>query len=392
MKPVKTRIVLHFPGFEPLDAAAHRERFQRATKQTSNIWNIGIVCRELNPIAGGGAFEVKASGPDWACETHYHVFDLSAHIAGLQSRPLANVITSGFAAFAKVIVFGGTFRYFLHAWRFGLFSVFPFVLMSIGLALAGLVMASPLLFGRALWNVAWSAPLALAFFAYLFMPFAKRFHTKLLFNDWICAVDFATLRDQELNACIAGMVTGARAALREPADEYLIVSHSIGGNAAVHVLGQLIDEEPELLRGKNIVFASLGSGILQSALLAPARVLRHRVGLIAAHKGIFWFDVQCLTDVSHFYKTAVAELCGHDAVRQPTVMTIRIKTMLSTERYARIKRDLLRVHRQYVLGNDVKANYDFALMCAGPLNGAQFASLGIEDLPPIKQDGSLGHR
>jgi hypothetical protein len=389
MNPVKSRIVIHFPGFEPLDAAAHRGRFERAANQTAEIWNIAVDCDELKPVEGGGVFDVKAAGPGWEMHTGFHIFDLAEHIAQLQARPLLKVLASGYGAFAKVIAHRGTWNYMRHAWRFGLFAIFPFLLMGIGPGMAIFVALLPFLINLNVWNVAWSVPLALIIFNYAFMPLVNRTHTMLLFSDWKCAVDFAILGDQKLDTRLEEMVRGVRLALSQTADEYLITSHSIGGNCAVHVIGQLLEREPELFAGKTIVFASLGSGILQCALLRPAKILRKRVGLIAASPNIFWFDVQCLTDVSHFYKTKVAQLCGHNGQRQPVVSFIRVKTMLTHERYIRIKRDLLRVHRQYVLGNDVRANYDFAFMCAGPLPAETFAALGVGTMPPIAEDGAV---
>ncbi len=389
MPDIKSRVVLHFPGFEPLDAELHRARFARVAKQTSGIYNVTIDCGELRQEEGCGAFEVNASGPNWKTQTQYNVFDLADHIAHLQSRPFLTQLASGYAAFLRVLAYGGTWNYFRHAWRFGLFAVFPFLFMALGLAIASLIVLVPWIVGISLLNYVWSLPLALAFFKFAFLPIANRFHTMLLFNDWVCAVDFATLKDARLNWRISEMVEGARAGLMKQADEHLIVSHSIGGNAAVHVIGQLILQEPELFSGKRVVFASVGSGILQGALMLPAKVLRERVKLIAANTNIFWLDVQCMTDVSNFYKTNVARLCGYDGDRQPSIMPIRIKTMLTKERYDRIKRDLLRVHRQYVLGNDVRASYDFGLMCAGPLPAATFATLNLGQMPPINQDGSI---
>jgi hypothetical protein len=389
MHLIKTRIVLHFPGFEPLGARLHRERFARAAAQASENWNIGIAVDALQGRDGAGEFAVAATGANWATETHIHVFDLAEHIEHLLNRPMLTVLANGYAAFFKVIAFGGMWKYFRHAWRFALFAIFPFLLMGLGIIAAAALAVAPLYWGGQEWQFVAALLLSLAFFKFGLVPLANRFHTLLLFCDWQCAVDFATLKDQQLNARMAQMLDSAREALLTPVDEYLIVSHSIGGHAAAHIIGQIAEEEPHLLEGKNIVFASLGSGILQGALLRPARVLRRRVCAIAQHANIFWLDVQCLTDVSNFYKAKVARICGYTGERQPSILMIRPKTMLSKERYNRIKRDFLRVHRQYVLGNDVRARYDFALMCAGPLPASAFAQFSGHAMPPISQDGSI---
>ncbi|MDI6835252.1 MAG: hypothetical protein QMD99_06010, partial [Rhizobiaceae bacterium] len=67
-------------------------------------------------------------------------------------------------------------------------------------------------------------------------------------------------------------------------------------------------------------------------------------------------------------------LAGHPDAPQAKIAFVRIKHMLSAERYRRIKRDLLRVHRQYVLDSDRRASFDFSLMTAGPLPAVSFAN------------------
>ena len=52
---------------------------------------------------------------------------------------------------------------------------------------------------------------------------------------------------------------------------------------------------------------------------------------------------------------------------------IRVKAMISADRYKRIKYDFLRIHRQYVLDCERQSNFDFTLMTAGPLPASRFA-------------------
>jgi hypothetical protein len=174
-----------------------------------------------------------------------------------------------------------------------------------------------------------------------------------------------------------------REAFNEPADEYLISSHSMGSSVAAHVIGLLLEREPALFDGKRVVFVTLGSAILQCALFRSAQILRSRVGLIADCPQIAWIDVHCLTDAIHFYRTKVVALCGHGGAKQAEILFIRFKTMLSDVHYKKIRRDFLRVHRQYVLGPDMKSTFDFTLMTAGPLPAADFTQFTPKKLPVV---------
>jgi hypothetical protein len=249
----------------------------------------------------------------------------------------------------------------------------------------------PVLAGFPAWNLVWSLPVAWLVFSRLFLPAAERLYTLHLFDDWGLAVSFALLNDQATNRRLEACVAAARAALAEPADEYLITSHSMGSSMAAHVVGALLEQEPAVFAGKTVTFASLGGAVLQCALLKPATVLRRRAGAIAGCADVYWLDVQCLTDAINFYGVKVVQAVGFANLRQAGILRIRFKHMLTPERYRRLKTDFLRMHRQYVLGPDRRATYDFSLMTAGPFPSSDFAGFTADRLAPVGPDGSIGN-
>ena len=369
MELISKRVVLHFPGFEPLDGAAHRARYERSARQSGKVWRFeaetGAAETESHPLR----FTVHAKAAAWQTETIVHVFDRNEMLQALRRKSLARQLADGFIAAGRIVIDGAMAGYFKHAWRFGLFFIFPFLLMSLGMLATAAIALLPLLAGLALWQLIWSGPLAALFFKFLFLPFTERFHTLHLFADWEMAVALGRMDRPDFDAFLARVTAAARAALAEPADEYLVSSHSMGSSVAAHVIGKLLEDEPQLFDGKRVVFASLGSAVLQCALLKPATILRDRVGRIARNASIFWLDVQCLTDAIHFYKVPVAAVTGHPDAKPATMLFMRVKQMLTPEHYKKIKLDFLRVHRQYVLGADRQGSFDFTLLTAGPLRG-----------------------
>jgi hypothetical protein len=383
MNSVEKRVVLHFPGFEPLDAAAHRARYGRSAKQSASAWNYSADLGELEDFGAAPYFDVQTRGEAWETHSRIHVLDHNEIVNRLNSRNLVVRLVMGYLAALRVAFGGGLFGYFRHAWRFGLFFVFPFLLVIAGLLISLLFVLLLRDVGLPSWSLLVSVPAALAFFVYLYLPQAERLHTLHLFSDWELAVAMAASNDAGVERWLEACAESARQALDQPADEYVISSHSMGSSAAVHVIGLLLEREPELFAGKRVVFSTLGSAILQCALLRSASRLRSRVGLIARCGQIFWTDVHCLTDAIHFYKTRVAAVCGDADAPQATILFIRFKTMLTGEHYRRIKMDFLRVHRQYVLGPDNRASFDFTLMTAGPLSAADFAGFTQSKMPPL---------
>ncbi|MDO9417115.1 hypothetical protein [Pararhizobium sp.] len=390
MPYVRKRVVVHFPGFEPLDALAHRSRYERSADQSAAAWDHAIVTGPLEGDRQSPSFLVEATGPDWHTKTRVHILDHNDLIAGLHSKPLIQRILDGYISAAHVIVQGGLQGYFRHAWRFGLFFLFPFLLVAIGLELAVTLAGLPVFFGLSALLLILTIPAGLLFFIRIFLPAAERLYTLHLFSDWELALSLARLDNADANRRLDVCLAAFRVALSEPADEYVITSHSMGSSMAVHVTGMLLSDEPEFFAGKTVVFATLGSGLLQCALLGSARILRQRTGLIARCKEIFWMDVQCLTDSIHFYKSKPVSAAGHADAPQATVTRIRFKYMLTPQRYRRIRRDFLRVHRQYVLGSDRRSAFDFSLMTSGPLPARDFAGFSQENLPPFQADGAIG--
>jgi hypothetical protein len=371
---VKKRIVLHFPGFEPLDAVKHQARYNRSALKTAELQDFEV---QVGPVQIDGPsryFDVDSQGDDWRTLSRVYVFDHDDIVRNLNSRPTLQRIAGGFLSAARVVWEGAALSYFRHAWRFGLFFVFPFLLVAIGIALSLLIGTAPYWLALESSLLVLSAIVAYVFFFKLFLPWSDRWHTLHLFSDWELAVAVARMEKPYLAQWVEYNLASARAALSEPADEYVISSHSMGSSIATQVIGALVEREPDLFAGKRVVFVTLGGAILQCALLRSAEVLRARVGAIARVKEIFWFDVQCLTDAINFYRCPVVALAGHRDAPQPPIVYIRLKHLLSADRYRRIKRDFLRVHRQYVLDADVPASFDFTLMTAGPQPAASFAS------------------
>jgi hypothetical protein len=371
---VAKRVVLHFPGFEPLDAARHRERYQRAMAKTAELWALeaGVGAVHEDGLCPRFDVETGKQGAGWTTTSRIFLFDHDGIVAHLATRPLLTRLLRGFSSAASVVWEGGAFGYFRHAWRFGLFFIFPFLLIGLGLAIGLALAAAPGWLGLSPWFYLVSITLGLLFFIKLVLPFSERFHTLHLFSDWEMAVAVSRLDHRVINDWIETAVMQARAAFDEAADEYVVTSHSMGSSMAAHVIGRLLEREPNLFDDKRVVFVTLGGAILQCALLRSASALRRRVGLIARVRDLVFVEVQCLTDPISFYRSSVTDLTGNADAPQPRLIFLRIRKMLTGDRYRKIKRDFLRVHRQYVLGSDLRTNFDFGLLTAGPLPAAAF--------------------
>ncbi|AYD01058.1 hypothetical protein NCHU2750_16690 [Neorhizobium sp. NCHU2750] len=349
--------------------------------KTAELWHLDADVGPLSEGPGCPRFDVEVTraGQGWKTSSRIFMLDHDAIVAHLASRSLPVRLVGGFLSAAAVIREGGASGYFRHAWRFGLFFIFPFLLIGLGLMIGLALAVSPHWLGLSPWFHLPAVVLGLLFFLKAVLPYSERYHTLHLLSDWDMAVAVARLDDPVINAWIDDAAQKARAAFDEAADEYVVTSHSMGSSMAAHVIGRLLEREPDLFDGKRVVFVTLGGAILQCALMRSARVLRARVGLITRAKNLGVIEVQCLTDPISFYKSSVTELTGNGDAPPAKLIFLRIRNMLERDRYRKIKRDFLRVHRQYVLGSDRKTHFDFGLMTSGPLPASSFDGFSSPD-------------
>lgn len=334
MPTVKSRLVLYFPGFDPLDAAAHHLRYQRAAALAGKTWDVNYAVGPRESRPAGEAFTVEASAGNWSTRSDIVVYDHNDVISQLRDASVWRQIWLGFKAGAGIVSEGGAARYLRHAWRFGLFFIFPFLLMLAGGALAAGIALSPWLFSLPLWLLVVSIPAAALFFVKAFLPFAERFHTLHLYADWRFAL--AVGRNEPIaRDWIEERAALVVTALEEPSDEVLVVSHSMGASLALAVIGRVLELKPDALDGRKLSFATLGGAALQCAFLSSAERLRESIGAIARHPDVTWFDIQCLTDPIHLYRCNTVALTGHKDAPQPKIVPIRFKHSLSPERYKR---------------------------------------------------------
>lgn len=382
MAKVSSRLVFYFPGFDPLHASAHRRRYARSAVQSGATFGLDYAVGDVAETEAGSRMNVVATHEGQTTHSSVFIHDHNALISQLRSVPVWKQIALGFKAGAGIIAEGAAAHYFHHAWRFGLFFIFPFLLVALGLAFAVLIAALPLLIGVSALFCLLSVPIACLFLAKGLMPFSDRFHTLHLFADWRFALIVG--RDEAMaREWIDDRAKKVLLALETPSDEVLFVSHSMGASLALAVAGRVLELKPEAFDGRNVSFVTLGGAALQCAFVSKATRLRGSIGVLAHHREVNWFDIQCISDPIHLYKCHTAALTGHADASQPKLVRIKFKHSLSNERYKKNKLNFLRMHRQYVLGSDRKSGFDFTLLTAGPLPAAEFAGLKSDVAPEM---------
>lgn len=382
---IRKRRVFHVPGYDPAQPEAVQRRFTREIKRFEQTWSVQA---KVSPGADESNWRVAASGPNWNVETRYRLVSWSDVIAKAAARPMWRRIPLGLLAFADFAI-NALPQYLRANWRYAGFFLYPFAAFATLAVLAiyaGCYAAS--LSGYTLAGIATT----FAVFALLWRWPGRRIFLHLLFDDWIFSRNYIRWGEPSIEARLDRVASDIAEASRSETDEIVVIGHSLGAVLAVELLVRALKLEPDLGRsGPKVVLVTVGSSILKIGLHPAAAGFREAADRIASTPGIFWGDFQAISDLMNFYKQDPLTAMGLPARDVPLVKIVRIRHMLDLEIYRRIRLRPLRMHLQFVSGNNIRNAYDYFMLVCGPL-GIERQVRGPGALDAIGPDGALNEK
>lgn len=390
--PVAKRLTFLLTGYEPLGPEAHYRRFVREIGRFRATWQLearvgDLVQPEGRPLA---SWRVEVQGPDWRTESEVRLLRWDDIVAEDMTAPVWRRLVGYLIAAADITASGTFLRYALAYWRYALFAAYPAVLLIVAamLAAAGAWMWAALGIPG---GMAGAAVAGLVLFAGLILFAGRRLHLDYMLSDWIFARDMIRRRRPSIEARAQAFCAEIAGALRAgEADEVVVLGHSLGAAWMVEAVGRLLAAHPDLvLRGPPLGLCGVGSSTLKIALHPAAGWLRDSVRRIADQPAITWAEYDSHVDFICFYKNNTVTALKLDAASVPVRRSIRLSRMLSPATWKRFRGNLLRIHRQYVMGNERRYAYDFHMIACGPFRFADIVRHG-ELLPDaLGRDGSL---
>ena len=109
--PVRRRLVLHVPGYEPLPPEAQRRRLARAIARTAACWGLRASIGEAAGPEGAATLHARLQGPDWQTEAEIRILAWDDLIARDLAMPLPARIARGLAVLGRLLVDGTLGRY-----------------------------------------------------------------------------------------------------------------------------------------------------------------------------------------------------------------------------------------------------------------------------------------
>jgi hypothetical protein len=391
LETVTKRCVIFFGGYENASATQQYSRLKREIGRFEHTWNINAEAGD--PVAESDdvvlAWPIETRGANWRVETRFHYYAWNDLIAEDFARPDWHSIPAGLLSLADFIITGTALRYLVVAWRYWLFSFYPFALSLVFAGIAILILQSLTSLGVPMpWYLA--APLGIAIFWGLVRWPGERLRLRYMLNDWSFASAIAWGRRSSYTARLDRFSEALCRTIRESdADEVLIVGHSLGAVLATETLSRALERDPELVRaGPPVTLMTVGSSLLKIALHPAARGLRRSIGRVLNATDVAWIDYTALVDPLNFYRTDPGKVLGLKVPRGPVIRTAKIRAMLGEETYRKFKGDFLRLHRQFVMGNGARYHYDFFMACCGPMTQAARIADMTASVDNFAEDGS----
>jgi hypothetical protein len=380
------RDVFHLPGYDPAPLAAVKRRFAREIRRFEQTWSLKS---SISESAEDNAWKVSTSGPNWRTETLYKFVCWDDVIQDIGRRSMWLRIPEGMRAFADFAV-NALPGYVRANWRYAGFFLYPFLMFFV---LAAAAVTAGILGARAAESVLAGALIAIIAFGLLWQWPGRRLYLHLLFDDWI----FSGLYLRRGNPAVEAKLDQAAqeivaAARRNEADEIVVIGHSLGAVLAIDLLDRALRLEPALgQKGPRVALISVGSSILKIGLHSAAARFRAAAERVSSAPGVFWGDFQAISDVMNFYKRDPLTAMKLPAREVPLVRMVRLRHMLAPEIYRRIRYRPLRMHMQFVSGNNLRNAYDYFMLVCGPLH-VERQVRGDGALSALGPDGALRER
>ena len=400
---VRRRLVIYVQGYDPRGLAEYYRMFRREYRDTCALYGLtGKVGRAVNdPERFVTTWHATTAGAGWQVETQYQFLRWEDIIREDFARPAWWKIVHMYRAMARGLANGVMARILRAHWRFGLFVLYPMVLMTLWLlmgvvvglsvaTLAGALGASSLIAGHAGAGVGFGA------FAGALRLTERQTYLLYLCDDVVSTDQFAHRQRpdwEERMETFAGYVVDA--VRGSDADEVAIVGHSSGSFLAVDVLDRALARDPALgQHGPRVALLTIGANLPIVGFHAPAQWFRDRIGRLAVAPDIDWVDYQSRHDIMNFWPFDPVAGHGIDpgpARRNPTVVAISFRDLWVPENFGRRRWRFFQAHFQFLLANErLGAPYDYYLICCGPFDlktratrpGEVTAAMGAKNAAP----------
>jgi hypothetical protein len=369
---VRRRLVFYFSGFDPRGPSHYHSLYGEQAKLHAPLNGLNLEIgkrRRSGKLAN--AWTITSNGGETVTDYEFLRWDdIIRNRWPKNEWQLLKSAVPTYWVFLKANLVG---RLLKIAWPSALTVSYP-IIAFLGLLLLGLMLATSVAVGFPWWV---GIPLAVGILVattLLGRWLDDRFRSFWLLRVYGAMQPWAYGKIPELDERIRefakDMVEKIRAS---DADEVLLVGHSVGSILTVPLVAEVLTLEPELgMKGQIFGLVSLGNCLPLVSLLPGSKQLREDLKTVATAPGVRWLDFSARRDGASVTMVDPLKVSGISRPTgipvRPQQFPVRIVKMFPPDVYAVIKKDIFRIHFQYIMAGELLTDYDFFAITAGPLS------------------------
>lgn len=392
---ISRRHVFHLGGYDPVAPETLFARFRRSLSSFQKNWNVTTTASDLTTKSDVSAtWHAEASGANWKTQTTFEILRWDDLI--LQDFQRDDLSRLGHAALTLLdfIVTGTLVRYLRSSWRYTAFFLFPYCLVTL-FAVLGLCAASLTyrLFGPGGGSGALATLVAVAVFGALLRWSPWRQKINHAFDDWIFSRQFLygqrLQMEQRIDAFAEKIVERAG---DSDADEIIVVGHCLGAALVMQAVARAMKKDARLAEhGPKICILTVGATIPKFSLHPRGEIGRRATASVAQNSLIPWSEYHARDDMISFYRfdpVTLTHIAYDRSDGRPNIRRVQILSMLSADSFRRNRFRFMRIHYQFLMGNDQRSAYDYCMIVCGPLPFEEITG-PAGGLPHFGVDGAL---
>jgi pimeloyl-ACP methyl ester carboxylesterase len=369
------RHVFHISGYDPIIPEQQLERFRRSLSRFERTWNVSSQTSPLRDSSKVSAcWESEAWGPNWRTGVTFELLRWDDLVQRDAERGMLSRLYQSWLTLFEFVLNGTLFRYVSANWKYAAFFVFPYLAVVLfGVGSIAIAYAATRLSGfTGVWAAVCTAFIAVVIFMALVRWLGPRRRINHVLDDAIFSRQFLHGQRPEVEKRIDDFAGKILEKIRKAdVDEIVVIGHSLGAALAIAAVARSLRQDPQLGRsGPPLCVLTVGATIPKFALHPSGEQFRQATRAIADEISIRWAEYQARDDAISFYRfdpVTLKRVGRENLDGRPNIRRVQVHSMMDPASFRRHRWNFMRLHYQFLMGNDQRSVYDYCMITCGPL-------------------------
>jgi pimeloyl-ACP methyl ester carboxylesterase len=369
------RHVFHIGGYDPIVPEEQLERFRHSLSRFERTWNVSSQTSTLvDSSKVSASWQSEAWGPNWKTDATFELLRWDDLVQRDSQRGMLSRLYHSWLTLLDFAVTGTLFRYVRANWKYAVFFTFPYFAVTLfALGSAGIAYALTRLSNlTGLWAAVCAAFVCVTIFMALMRWLGPRRRINHVLDDAIFSRQFLYGQRPEIEERIDDFAGKILERVRKAdVDEILVIGHSLGAALALAAVARSLKQDPQLGKsGPPLCVLTVGATIPKFSLHPKGEQFRQATRAVANDTSIRWTEYQARDDAISFYRfdpVSLKRVGRENLDGRPNIRRVQVHSMMDPASFRRHRWNFMRLHYQFLMGNDQRSVYDYCMITCGPL-------------------------